>query len=268
MLRSVKDLQSFRIIAADGAIGTVDQFFFDDERWTIRYVVVDTGKWLPGRRVLISPFSVRDVEWIAGTVSLSITRGMVKSSPDIDTHKPISRQREAEYLRHYGYPYYWAGAGLWGAASYPADLTAANAAEAQSRVEAEQAAARARGDSHLRSSKEVIGYHLEATDGELGHIEDFLIEDQSWAIRYIAVDTSNWWFGRKVLVAPGWIREVSWAHRRVYVDLTRQSVKGAPTYDTAGHIDRQWEADYHAHYRRPPYWSDPVSTDRRGSGHR
>jgi hypothetical protein len=164
---------------------------------------------------------------------------MVKSSPDIDTHKPISRQHEADYLRHFGYPYYWGGAGLWGPGPYPGDLVAANIAEAQARVEAEQAEARARGDSHLRSSKEVIGYHLQATDGELGHIEDFLVDDQSWAIRYIGVDTRNWWFGRNVLVAPEWIREVSWEHRKVYVDLTRQSVKAAPEYDSVAHIDRQ-----------------------------
>ena len=254
MLRSVKNLENYQIVATDGAIGRVDQFFFDDERWTVRYLVVDTGKWLPGWRMLISPMSIRDVDWIAGTVSLSITRDMVKSSPNIDTHKPVSRQHEANYLRYYGYPYYWGGAGLWGPGPYPSGPAATNAAEAQARVEAEQDEARARGDSHLRSTKEVIGYHLQATDGELGHVDDFLVDDRSWAIRYIVVDTSNWWFGKKVLVAPEWIREVSWDHRKVYVDLTGQSVKGAPEYDSAAHIDRQWETDYYAHYRRRPYW--------------
>ena len=261
MLRSVKDLHSYQIVATDDGIGHVDQFFFDDERWTIRYIVVDTGEWLPGRRVLISPFSIREVDSLAKVVSLSITRGILKSSPDIDTHKPVSRQQEADYLRYYGYPYYWGGVGLWGPGPYPTGLAAVNAAEAQARVEAEQEQARARGDSHLRSSKEVMGYHLQATDGELGHIEDFLVEDESWAIRYIVVDTSNWWFGKDVLIAPGWIREVSWQRRKVYVDLTRQSVKGAPEYESAAHIDRQWEADYYAHYRRPPYWG----TRNRGS---
>lgn len=266
MLRSIKNLQKLRLEAIDGEIGSVDEVFFDDERWTVRYLVVDTGKWLPGRRVLISPFSVRSVDWTAGTVSLSISRGMVKSSPDVDTHKPVSQQQEVEYLLYYGYPYYWGGAGLWGPGPYPAGLAAANAAEARTRIEEELEEARAKGNQHLRSSKEVLGYHLQATDGELGHVEDFLVEDDSWAIRYIVVDTSNWWFGKRVLVSPEWIREVSWSDNKVYVDLTRQSVKSAPEYDSAAHLDRQWEADYHAHHRRRPYWmpaDDPASTERR-----
>lgn len=271
MLRSIKNLQDFEVIATDGGIGSVDRFYFDDERWAIRYLVVDTGNWLPGRRVLISPFSVRMVDWSAGTVSLSITRGMVQSSPDIETHKPVSRQHEVEYLRYYGYPYYWGGSGLWGPGPYPVGLAAANAADARARAEAELEEARAKGDLHLRSSKEVIGYHLQATDGELGHVEDLLVEDDSWAIRYIVVDTSNWWFGKKVLVSPEWIRDVSWSHEKLNVDLTRQSVKGAPEYDSAAHLDRQWEADYYAHYRRRPYWmttGDAASIERQQSERR
>ena len=254
MLRSVQNLQRYQIVATDGAIGHVDQFFFDDERWTVRYLVAGTGKRLPGRRVLISPFSIRHVDWTAGEVSLSITRGMVKSSPDVDTHKPVSRQQEADYLRYYGYPFYWAGAGLWGPGAYPAGLAAESAADAQALAKAEQEEASARGDSHLRSSKEVVGYHLQAADGELGHVEDFLVEDDSWTIRYIVVDTSNWSFGKHILVPPDWIRKVSWPQKKVHVDLTRETVKGAPEYDAAIHLDRQWEADYYAHHRRPPYW--------------
>lgn len=257
MLRSIKNLQKFQVLATDGGIGSVVQFFFDDERWVIRYLVVDTGNWLSGRRVLISPFSIRTVDWIAGTVSLSITRGMVESSPDIDAHKPVSRRQESVYLRYYDYPYYWGGAGLWGAGLYPAGLVARDSAEARARAETALEDARAKGDLHLRSSKEVIAYHLQATDGELGHVEDFLAEDESWAIRYIVVDTSNWWFGKKVLVSPEWIRQVSWMDNTVYVDLTREWVKAAPEYDSAAHLDRQWEADYHAHYRRRPYWTTP-----------
>jgi len=255
MLRNVKNLQKYHVVATDGPIGRVDQFYFDDQQWVIRYVVVDTGKWLPGRRVLISPFSIRRVDWNGETILLSITRGMIQSSPEIDTHKPVSRQQEAAYLGYYGYPYYWGGAGLWGPGPYPAGITAVDAAEARARVEAELDEARAKGDAHLRSTKEVIGYHLQATDGELGHVESFLIEDDSWAIRYILVDTSNWWFGKRVLISPDWIREVSWSAKKVFVDLTRQSVKKAPEYDSAAHLDRQWEADYYAHLRRRPYWT-------------
>src|SRR5688572_4954594 len=124
MLRSIKSLQNFRIEATDGGIGGVAQFFFDDERWVIRYLVVDTGNWLPGRQVLISPYSIRAVDWIAGKVLLTITGGMVKSSPDIDTHKPVSRRQESAYLQHYGYPHYWGSVGLWGTGAYPAHVAA------------------------------------------------------------------------------------------------------------------------------------------------
>jgi hypothetical protein len=178
----------------------------------------------------------------------------VKSAPDSDTHKPVSRQQESAYFRHYGYPYYWGGAGLWGFEPYPAGLAAESVEEAQARIENEEEEARLRGNTHLRSSKEVIGYGLQATDGALGHVDDFLVEDDTWAIRYIVVDTSNWWLGKRVLVPPDWIREVSWPDKKVSLDFTRQSVKGAPEYDSAIHLDRQWEADYYAYYRRSPYW--------------
>jgi hypothetical protein len=256
MLRSLKNLQKYDIVASDGQIGTVDEFFFDDERWVVRYLVVDTGKWLPGRRVLLSPISIRGVDRIAGHVLLSITRDMVKGSPDLANRKPVSRLHEAEYLRYYGYPIYWGAAGLWGPGPYAAGLAAVDTAETRAHAQAALEEARARGDAHLRSSKEVIGYHLHATDGELGHLADFLVEDDSWATRYAVVNTSNWWLGKSVLVSPDWIREVSWDEEKVYVEVTRQSVKEAPEYDSATHLDRQWEADYHAHYRRRPYWSD------------
>lgn len=260
MLRSVKHLQRFRIVARDGELGSVDEFYFDDQRWTIRYLVVDTGRWLPGRRVLISPYSVRSVDWIEEAVLLSVTREMVKNSPHVDTHKPVSRVQEAAYLGYYGYPWYWAGAGVWGPAPFPAAAAAPTAAEDRALAEAAKEEARAKGDTRLRSSKEVIGYHLEAADGGLGHVEDFLVEDRSWTIRYIVVDTRNWWFGKHVLVPPDWAREISWSDRKVYVDLARQAVKNAPEYDSAAHLDRQWEADYYEHHHRRPYWDTPLAS--------
>jgi len=256
MLRTIKSLSGSSIWAADGRIGSVDEFLFDDERWAVRYLVVDTGKWLPGRRVLISPFSIHSIDWSTGTVALSTTRTVVKSSPDIDTDKPVSRQKEAEYLRHYGFPYYWGGVGLWGPVPYPAGLAAARAAWAQARMRDADYQSVDEGDAHLRSSKEVIGYHLQASDGELGHVEDFLVEDETWVIRYIVVDTSNWWFGNKVLIPPPWIRVISWHDRKVYVDVTRGVVKHAPRHDAVDRVTRRWERDYFVHFGRQPYWSD------------
>ncbi len=111
-----------------------------------------------------------------------------------------------------------------------------------------------RGDPHLRSTKEVEGYYIRATDGEIGHVEDFVVDDEEWAIRYVVVDTRNWLPGRKVLVSPRWISHLSWPQKEVYVDLTRDETKSAPEWDPDAPLDRQYEMRLHEHYGRPPYW--------------
>ena len=262
MLRSLKTLQEFSIQASDGRIGMVDELYFDDERWVVRFLVVDTGNWLSGRRVLISPFAVRDLNWMTKTVSLGITRQAVEDSPEVDTRQPVSRQQEAAHLAYYGFPYYWHGTGLWGAGAYPTPVPPPEMADARGDLGTPPPRAGEQGDEHLRSSKEVFGYHIQATDGELGHVEDFLVDDRTWAIRYMIVDTSNWWLGKKVPISPEWIHEVDWLDRKVSVDLTRQAIKDAPEYDSARELDRQWEADYYAHFGRPPYWDSPPGNGR------
>ena len=247
MVRSVKDLKRCEIVATDGSVGAVEDFYFDDERWAVRYIVVDTGKWLPGRRVLISPYSVIRTEWGEQRALLSISRQQVRESPGIDTHQPVSRQHEAEYLKHFGYPYYWTHAGLWGAYPTPILPTAAEMAKREATLADDDRRAVESGDSHLRSVSEVTGYLIRATDGELGHVDDFLIGDVSWGVRYLVINTSNWWFGRHVLVAPRWITAIDWVSKTVDVNVTRAAIKSAPAYDRGAHIDRQWEAAYHQH---------------------
>ena len=255
MIRSVKHLKRFDIVATDGSIGAVDDFYFDDERWAIRYIVVDTGKWLPGRRVLISPYSVIHLAWGEQQVRLSMTRDQVRNGPDIDTHQPVSRRHEAEYLKHYGYPYYWGHAGLWGA--YPAPiLPRAEIAKHEAAMSDVERRAAESGDSHLRSGMELTGYLIRAADGELGHVDDFLIDDGSWAVRYLVLNTGNWWFGRQVLAAPEWITAIDWISKTVDVDVTRAAIKAAPAYDRAEHVDHQWEAAYHARVRGRDAWLD------------
>ncbi len=254
MIRSAKGLHKFEIIATDGQIGTVSDFLFDDERWAIRYAVVDTGRWLPGRKVLISPLSISRTDWNEQRLLLSISLEQVKASPGIDLHQPVSRRREQEYFDHFGYPYYWGHAGLWGAQAVPMMPTAGElAARHAASLEAERQAA-SQGDAHLRSVAEVTGYTIRAVDGDIGHVEDVLFDDLDWAVRYLVVDTSNWWFGKHVVVAPEWISEVSWPDRAVSVSVTRQSLKNAPPYDRAQHIDRQWELEYYRHLLQPGYW--------------
>ena len=268
MLRSVNDLKNFVIGATDGEIGHVKDFFFDDERWVVRYLVVETGDWLSSRKVLISPFAIGRPQWAEKIMPVSITQEQVKNSPDVDTERPVSRQHELQYTGYYGYPYYWDGAGLWGAGLYPDMMmlgyggygspSAAQMQEAESQARAE-AVRHESDDPHLRSCKAVTGHHIHATDGDIGHVQGFLVEDGTWAIRYLIVDTSNWWLGHQVLIAPQWIKAVSWSQATVSVDLTRQAVQDAPPYDPAVLLDRKQELQIYAHHRRLAYWTDRLT---------
>jgi sporulation protein YlmC with PRC-barrel domain len=269
MLHSLSELDDYAIDATDGDVGEVKDFYFDDKAWVVRYLIVDTGGWLSSRKVLISPIAVGAPNRAQKKLPAAITREEVKNSPDIDTEKPVSRQHEVEYSQHFGYPLYWGGAGLWGGGLYPNEMLPGDAgfgspqAERQER-EAAYAKAEAQrddADPHLRSCKEVKGYHIQATDGEIGHVKDMLVDEETWAIRYLVVDTSNWWFGHQVLVAPQWISGVNWHDETVSVDLTRQAVKDAPVYDPTAQLDREQEIDIHSHYGRAGYWAEAPRRD-------
>ena len=251
MLTNATHLKGLVVRATDGELGSVEQFYFDDETWAIRYLIVEAGGWLGGRRVLISPFSVVYTDLLDKRLDVALTKKQVEHSPDIDTHQPVSRQHEAAYLGYYGYPYYWGGPYLWGPAFYPAGLAGPTNASAQAMAERVR---RESADSHLRSSEAVIGYNIEATDGEIGHLDGFVVDDEAWAIRYIEVATRNWWPGKKVLVSPAWIERVSWTESKVYVGLSREAIKDGPEYAESMPITREYENRLYLHYGRPPYW--------------
>jgi hypothetical protein len=251
MLTDTSHLKGLVIRATDGELGTVDQLLFDDENWAIRYLTVDTSGWLGSRRVLISPMSVLRTDWQSRRLDVALTKKQVDGSPNIDTHKPVSRQHEAAYLDYFGYPYYWAGPFLWGPAMSPAAFEMPETGFMQSIPEG---ARRQWTDSHLRSTHEVTGYRIEATDGELGHVDGFVVDDQDWAIRYLQVATRNWWPGKKVLVSPAWVELVSWTDAKVYAGLTRHAIQDAPDYVESTPITREYENRLYFHYGRPPYW--------------
>jgi len=253
MLRSVNNLVNCGIEATDGKIGKVSEFYFDDEKWTVRYLVVDTGGWLTDRKVLISPAALGDVDWNSRKLHVEMTRERVQNSPDIDTDKPVSRQHEKQYDDYYGYPYYWGGPSLWGPVAFPI-YPPPYRENASSSIQGEIAAAeRQQDDVHLRSTREVTDYHIDASDGEIGHVEDFLIDDESWTIRYIVVDTRNWWPGKKVLISPEWIEDLNWTDSTAHVDLSRDVIKNSPEYDESA-INRDYEKRLHEHYGRSEYW--------------
>ncbi len=264
MLRTAEELHDYKISATDGEIGQVKDLYFDDHAWTIRYFVVDTGSWLSSRKVLISPISVHRPDWLAETLPVSISKAQVKNSPSFDSDKPVSRQNEEEVMGYYGYPYYWGGGGLWGEGLYPYAMAPGYGGSGVDRVEREremevylrdERARHRNDDPHLRSCNAVGKYHIEATDGDIGHVSGFLVDDETWAIRYLIVDTSNWWLGHKVLIAPLWIKDVRWADAMVSVDLSRESIKKGPAYDASSDWGRNQELDLYRHYGRSGYWA-------------
>ncbi len=253
MLRDAKSLEGFKLGALDGQIGRVKEFYFDDQTWTARYLVADTGSWLPERQVLISPFALGQVDENQKILHVNLTRQRVEACPGIEMDKPISRQYEWEYYRYYGWPMYWYGPALWGPAPFPVyghGGVPADPVPPRTELEA---------DPHLRSTREVRGYHIHALDGEIGHVEDFLIDDEDWAIRYLVVGTRNWWPGRKVLVSPAWIENVSWDESTVKVDLHRETIKNAPEFSPGLPVTRDFEQKLFDYYKRDVYWHDAAA---------
>jgi hypothetical protein len=266
MLHAYKNMKGYVISATDGNIGHVKDVYFDDETWCVRYLVVDTGTWLSSRKVLISPISIGQANWDDKLLPVSITKDQVANSPDIKTQKSVSRQQEILLLEYYGYPYYWGGSGIWGAGVYPnmmltgyVDLVSPPHEyhpEVAKAIEEAKTKKNQDDDVHLRSCQAVINYHIQATDGDIGHIQGLLIDEETWVIRYMIVNTSNWWLGHQVLIPPHWIEDVSWQDAKVSVNLTRQEVKEAPPYNPAVQVDRKMEMYIYNHYGRPGYWMD------------
>lgn len=251
MLRSTSKLPGKGIVAVDGEIGSVDHFFFDDIKWAVRYLVVNTSNWLVGRQVLISPQSVKQIDWADGGVTVALTKEQVKQSPEIDVLRPISRQQEIAFMNYYEYPYYWGNDETWALLHPEAPKQAAPGATA-----AAQGISEVPSDSHLRSSQTVASYHIAALDGDLGHVEDFVIDDESWNIRYIVINTRNWWPGKKVIVAPQWINSVDWHDSKVHVNLTQEAIKGSPEFSESTLISREYENQLYRYYGQPGYWQD------------
>lgn len=250
MLRSLKDLEQYAVSATDGEIGSVVNFLLDDEFWVVRYLVVNTGGLFEGHHVLVSPISFREIDWSSQRFHLALTMDKVRDSPSVDLDKPVSRQHERDYFDYYGYPNYWDYSGLWGIGTYPGSLAVGNWNEAPLEH------VNISGDVHLRRAEEVRGYHIQGNDGAIGHVEDFVVNDLSWEIRYLVIDTSNWWLGKKVLVAPQWASSVNWEKREVNVNMSRQAVKSCPEWNPTATINREYEARLHKHYGRQAYWDD------------
>lgn len=233
MLCRMADLMGGPIHATDGDIGSIQDFYFDDGAWVIRYLVADTRRWLPGRLVLISPASIDRGGVRDSGMSVKLTKTQVENSPGIDSHQTVSRQHEAAVVGYYGWPAYWPP---------PAEMR-----EVSRTATAER-------EPQLRSANVVKSHYLHAQDGDLGSIEDFVFDDNTWEIRYMLVNTGSWWPGKRVLVAREWIENIDWYNSTVFVNLTQDEIRRSPEYDPAKPIDRQYEERLYHHYRRPGYW--------------
>ena len=245
MLIKAKTLTDYTLDSYDGEIGKVIQFYFDDRHWTIRYLVADTGDWLTDRQVLISPYALVAVVKEERHITVNLSKKQIEDSPPLNADNPVSRQFEEEYYGYYEWPMYWAGPFIWGA--YPYIVRDGNRFE-------ESPPGEKTWDHHLRSTQEVRGYHIQSADGEIGHVEDFIIDDETWAIRYLVINTKNWWPGKKVLISPEWIENVSWSESKVIVNLSREIIKQSPEYTDDSLLTRYYEAGLHRYYNRQGYW--------------
>lgn len=239
MLIEAKTIEGFKIQATDGDVGEVYDILFDDADWVVRYFVVSTGSWFNRERVLLSPECVSHVDLDGRTVPVLLKRQQVKDSPDVTADMPVSRQEEERLRSYYAWPVYWGGSGMSGnlggaitpAVAPGAPILLMSTAGEGLRDDTAPPVTKEEeplGDPHLRSVREVRGYEIGATDGGLGHVEDLMIDDATWEVRQMIVDTSNWWSGRKVMVPPSHIQQVRWSDRTVSVDITRDAVKAAP----------------------------------------
>lgn len=264
MIHRFEQLQDCVIEAQDGPLGRVKDLLFDDKSWVIRYLVVETGSWLQSRQVLISPISIIACHWNAASIEVALTRQQVQQSPDIDVHQSVSRQQELSYLSHFGYPLYWGGEGIWGAGVYPGglvagfDLIPSIAHSASLPLSDNKSQPQQQDDPHLRSVDSVIGYQIQAKDGDIGHIAGMLFDDKQWMIRYLALDTSNWWLGHQLLIPLQWATEIDWASAKVKVPLLRQTIQDGPHYDSDLQVNRQLEHEIYRHFGQPAYWSGPA----------
>jgi uncharacterized protein YrrD len=247
MLIKAKTMKGYTLDSFDGEIGKVMEFYFDDQHWTIRYLVADTGNWLTGRQVLISPYALVDVTRENQQIAVNLTKKQIEESPSLNSDKPVSRQFEEQYYGYYSWPTYWAGPFMWGSYSdLVRDSEKWNAAISDEKSR----------DHHLRSTQEVSGYHIQAADGEIGHVEDFVIDDRTWAIRYLIINTQNWLPGKKVLISTRWIERVCWSESKVFVNLPCEIIKQSPEYTDDSLLTRDYEDGLHRHYDRRGYWFD------------
>jgi hypothetical protein len=252
MLTDAKTIRNYKLRGTDGEVGSIKEFLFDDKFWTIRYLVANTGSWLSRRQVLISPYFLMNIDHGSEVIEVSLTRNEIENSPSLDSDKPVSRQFEVEYYGYYGAPAYWGGPSMWGSVpSLTHDRGKCNTISSNEKS----------WDPNLRSSRDVTGHNIQATDDEIGKVDDFIIDDDSWSIRYLVIDTRKWLPGKKVLISPQWIERISWQDSKVFVNMTSNVLREAPDFDSDELLTRDYETRMYKYYNRQGYWIGESVTD-------
>ena len=256
MLRTINAVMNYTLRATDKDLGATKDFYFDDHVWMIRYLVADTGNWLPGRHVLIGTEALGKPDWQEKIFPVNLTAEQVENSPDIQNDAPVSLQQEEKLRAYFSWHHYWqdapfidpaAGATFGPLGVAPAPEVVPPDVHGNLQVPT--------GDPHLRSVEEVCGYSIQVRDGKIGQVEDFVMDDHSWKLHYLIVNTGNWLPGKKVLISPDWIKAVNWPDQTVDLDMTQEGVKNSPEFDPSLPINREYEARLYDYYGRPHYWT-------------
>jgi sporulation protein YlmC with PRC-barrel domain len=257
MLEVISALKNYAIEASDGKIGTVEDFLFDDKTWKIRWLVIDTGTWLIKRRVLLHPSSIVGSDYERESLKVNLTKAQVRESPDIGHDEPVSRQMENQLYNYYGWDPLWSGGYPWGggligahAGAIASPLSPPPYFSGSLRREGanEGNALHESGDPHLRSIDEVTGYHINATDGDIGHVENFIVDSATLDIRYLIIDTKNWWTGKHILMSPDAVDGINWSDHHVQLNVTQDQVKASPPWDPRDLMNQAAMKKLHAHY--------------------
>lgn len=251
MLDKARALLQYKLSSKHEEIGRVKAFYFDDRQWVIRYLVADTGAWLAGRQVLISPYALDAVSRKRHRIVLGVSKRQIEDAPSLDPEQSVSPQFEDAYFGFYAWPKYWRGPYTWGSSLHP---------DRSRRHGTDGTAGKVGRSRHVRRSSELIEAYMQTTDGEMGYVQDLIIDDDTWAIRYLVVSTQNWWPGKRVLVSSQWIQHVRWERSEIFVALSADTIRKAPEYTEQVPITREYETRLHGHYGRRRYWIDEPGT--------
>jgi uncharacterized protein YrrD len=300
MLIKSKTIRNYKLRGTDGDVGSVRDLYFDDKYWTVRYLVANTGNWLNSRQVLISPYFLNNLDHDSEVINVDLTRNQIENSPALDQDTPVSRQYEESYHTYFGYPFYWSGPNMWGASPYlvrdrnkwpnARGANTENSGNKQSGSFGSETGATgtysnessiqpgtntgltnsgnpvstdpgSSWNSSLRSIEDVNGHKIHTTDEDkIGHVDDFIIDDDTWTIRYLIVNTGNLFTGKKVLISPEWIERISWDDSKVYLNMTKETLKESPEYSDESGLTRDYESSLFSYYNKTPYWSPEPST--------